>query len=113
MSTTVSGFPDSVCIFKRGYLAAPNSMAYLSFNKFGMSTPEIKKLLIDKIKATDDKAILEEVLRLLDLEFSDNEPYNLSPEQLHIVQEARTEIKVGKSQPKKDADDEVKRWLET
>lgn len=42
-----------------------------------MSTVELKKRLIDRIEKTEDKRILEEMVRLLEIETEDIEIYKL------------------------------------
>jgi hypothetical protein len=61
-----------------------------------MSTIELRKRLIDKIQKTDNKNILQEAYRLLELEAEDIEVYKLSDDQKRVVNEARQEIKDGK-----------------
>ena len=60
-----------------------------------MSTSELKKRLIDKIKETDNNNLLEEAFRLLQLESEDIEAYKLSEDQKNAVNEARQQIKNG------------------
>jgi hypothetical protein len=76
-----------------------------------MSTPELRKRLIDKIQKTDNNQILEEASRLLGLESDEGEVYPLSPEQLSAVAEARDQIKQGKSLTDAQADQDMEEWL--
>ena len=58
-----------------------------------MTTSDLKKRLIDKIRKTDDPAVLEEVYQLLDMETEDSEIYRLSDEQKNVIHEAKEQIK--------------------
>ena len=60
-----------------------------------MSSAELKKRLIDKIQETDNKNLLEEAFRLLQMESEDIEVYKLSEDQKNAVNEARQQIKNG------------------
>jgi hypothetical protein len=77
-----------------------------------MSTIELKKKLIDRIQSTDNREILEEALRLLNIDGGDLEPYRLSDEQRILVKEARDQIKAGHSLSQEDADEQIRKWLE-
>ncbi|MDZ4844588.1 MAG: hypothetical protein SH857_03460 [Chitinophagales bacterium] len=75
-----------------------------------MSTTELKKKLISKIKDTEDKNILHEVYQILNAEKKQLR-YKLSPEQINAVREARVEIKKGKSLSNEQVDKEMEGWL--
>ncbi len=76
-----------------------------------MSTAELKKKLISRIKGTDDKNMLEEVERLLKNEPKKRVVYKLSDEQVRAVQEARGEIRKGKFLTNEEVDKEIDEWL--
>jgi hypothetical protein len=76
-----------------------------------MSTIELRKKLIDKIKSTENRTLLEEALRLLALESDDSEIYVLSTDQLNSVQEAQAQIKNGKLLTDDQANQEIDEWL--
>ncbi len=57
---------------------------------------DLKKKLINKIQKTENKAILEEVYRLLEIETEDMEIYKLNDEQKLVVKEAKEQIENGK-----------------
>jgi len=61
-----------------------------------MTTPDLKKRLIDKIQKTENQVILEEVYRLLEIETEDLEIYKLNDEQKLAIREAKEQIKNGK-----------------
>ena len=52
-----------------------------------MSTTELRKKLIDRIRETKDQRILEEAYRLLEAEVQDFEVYKLNDDQKAAVEE--------------------------
>ncbi len=76
-----------------------------------MSTIELRKQLIDKIKTSENKTLLEEAYRLLALENDDSEVYQLSPDQISAVNEAKSQIKNGKLLTDDQANQEIDEWL--
>lgn len=76
-----------------------------------MSTSELKKRLIDKIKETDNNNLLEEAFRLLQLESEDIEAYKLSEDQKNAVNEARQQIKNGQFLTDDEANKDIDEWL--
>ncbi len=75
-----------------------------------MSTAELKKKLIDKIKDTEDKDVLQEAYQILNQD-KKVVRYKLSPGQVSAVREARAEIKKGKSLSNVQVDKEMDEWL--
>ena len=76
-----------------------------------MSTSELKKRLIDKIKETDNNNLLEEAFRLLQLESEDIEAYKLSEDQKNAVNEARQQIKNGQFLTDDEGNKDIDEWL--
>jgi hypothetical protein len=76
-----------------------------------MSTVELKKRLIDKIQKTENKSLLQEAFRLLELETEDIGVYKLSDEQKSVVNEARQQFTTGNSLTNDQADNEIDEWL--
>lgn len=76
-----------------------------------MSTAELKKRLIDKIQNTENKKLLEEAFRLLEIETEPIEVFKLSDEQKSVVNEARQQFTSGKFLTNDQADNEVDEWL--
>lgn len=76
-----------------------------------MSTAEMRKRLIDKILHTDNNALLEEAIRLLELDTEKQEVFTLSSEQNAAIAEARGHAKAGRVITEKDADKEIDEWL--
>jgi len=58
-----------------------------------MSTLELRKKLIERIKKTENGKLLEEAYRLLELETEDIEIYKLTEDQKASISEGRREIK--------------------
>lgn len=76
-----------------------------------MSTVELRKRLIDRIEKTEDKRILEEMFRLLEIETEDIEIYKLNEDQIMAVNEAREQIKKGQFLTEEQANREIDEWL--
>lgn len=75
-----------------------------------MSTAELKIDIISRIANVNEPHIIEEVSNLLDFELN-TEPYQLSPQQLQRVGEAKNEYASGKVLTEKQANDEIEKWL--
>jgi uncharacterized membrane-anchored protein len=69
-----------------------------------------KERLIEKINQTDDQKTLEEVYRLLDINF-DDEVYVLSEEQKSAINEAEEQIKNGQFLTSEQAHKQTAEWL--
>ena len=76
-----------------------------------MSTSELKKLLIDKIKKTDNGNLLEEAFRLLELESEDIEVYKLSENQKNAINEAKQQVKNGQFLTDDEGNKDINEWL--
>ena len=76
-----------------------------------MSTLKLKKLLINKIRKTEDINLLEEAYRLFEIESEDLEEYKLNNSQIQAISEAREQIKTGKYLSADQADKEIDQWL--
>ncbi len=72
---------------------------------------DLKKKLIDKIQKTENKAILEEVYRFLEIETEDMEIYKLSDEHSLAVKEAKEQIKNGKFLPDEEVNKNIDVFL--
>jgi hypothetical protein len=69
-----------------------------------------KSKLIDRINAIDDRNILDEVNRLLEVDIEDT-VYQTSPEQKQEVAEARLQIAQNQGIPSEEADSDIEKWL--
>lgn len=72
---------------------------------------DLKQQLIDKIQLTTDKVKLEEIYRLLEIDFDEQEVYILSAEQKSAVGEAQKQIENGEFLSDEQANKEVEEWL--
>lgn len=72
-----------------------------------MSTIEIKKRLISKIKSTKNQDLLGEIYRLLKLEYDDFEILKLTKEQKKAISKGQADIKKGKTITNSKADSEI------
>jgi preprotein translocase subunit Sec63 len=72
---------------------------------------DLKQQLIDKIQLTTDKVKLEEIYRLLEIDFDEQEVYMLSAEQKSAVNEAQKQIENGEFLTDEQATKEVEEWL--
>lgn len=74
--------------------------------------PGQKKHLIDRIEKINDKRIIDEIYRLLDIDFDDS-VYVTNQEQREAITEARRQIDNNQIISEKDANKEMDEWLET
>ena len=77
-----------------------------------MNASEIKKKLVAKINASDNKELLEEFYHFLNLDNEAQETYTLSKEQLAAIEEARNQIKNGEYLTNEQANGEIDKWLD-
>jgi hypothetical protein len=76
-----------------------------------MSTVELRKRLIDKIQKTENRNLLQEAYRLLEIDVEDIEVYKFSDDQKSVVNEAQQQIKSGKFLANDQSDKETDEWL--
>jgi len=76
-----------------------------------MSTTELKKKLIEEINRTNNKVLLEEAYRLLELESVDSEAYRMTQTEKSIVGEAREQIKSGQFLTNEESEKRTDKWL--
>jgi hypothetical protein len=77
-----------------------------------MKTIEIKKKLIDEINLSENRDLLEEFYRFLNLENEIQETYKLSKEQSNAITEARNQIRNGDYITNEQANQEIDKWLD-
>lgn len=75
-----------------------------------MSNQELKKLLIDKIHSTEDSALLEEAIRLLDIEINASDVYILSATEKDDIEEAKQQIQNGECFTNEEASQLINKW---
>ena len=76
-----------------------------------MTVVELKNKLIGKIKRTENSEILEDLIRLFDIEDSELPAYELSVEQKTAISEAREQYSKGKVFTSEQAEKEIGEWL--
>jgi transposase len=76
-----------------------------------MSTIELRRRLIDKIQKTENKELLAEAYRLLELETEDIEMYKLSDDQRKAISEARQQIGSGEFLTDEQSNKDIDEWL--
>ena len=76
-----------------------------------MTQTNLKKRVIEGIENTKNTDLLEEVLRLLDLENQDLKIYELNHAQINAINEAREQINNGQTLTNEEANDEIDKWL--
>ena len=73
---------------------------------------KLKTNLIDKINSTEDKELLKEVYRLLEMDFDDKDKiYRLSKEQKTAIKEAKKQIKQGDFLTDEESNKATEAWL--
>lgn len=73
-----------------------------------MATLELKKYLVSKINQIDDDLILNEIVQLLDKK--ESTVYQLSEEQINLVNEAKEQFKNGDFIDQDEMDRRVEAW---
>ena len=76
-----------------------------------MSTMELQKKLIEKIKKTESEDLLAEAYRLLERETIDIETFTFNSDQKQNIAEAREQIKRGEYLSNSEANKEINEWL--
>jgi len=75
-----------------------------------MSSADLKEKLINKIQATDDKVLLEELSVLFELHEPDT-VYELNDEQKKNIKTAQEQIKSDQFLTNDEADKDIDQWL--
>lgn len=70
-----------------------------------------KELILSKVKAIEDECLLEEILKLINLESDLDKTYKVSDEQRAVIDEGLLDIKEGRIHNQKEADELTKKWL--
>ena len=76
-----------------------------------MSTIELRKLLIEKIKLIDDDKLLEEASRLLEVEIEESDIYILNGKQKEAIEQGRKQISKGEYLTDEESNKEIDEWL--
>ena len=75
-----------------------------------MVTEEYKNRLIEKIKSIDDKDIIDEIYRLLEVDFDDT-VYVTNEKQKAEIAEARKQIENGEGIDSEEVFKKMRKWL--
>jgi len=76
-----------------------------------MIKPAQKEKIINRIKELEDLNLIDEINRLLEIEFDDS-PYITNQDQRNAIREARNQIKKGDTLTEDQADNEIDEWLD-
>ncbi len=76
-----------------------------------MSTQELKKQVVERLKTFDDEVILDEIYRLLQISTNDNVIYSFTEPQMNILNERDSRIEKGIYLTEEEADKEAEEWL--
>ena len=76
-----------------------------------MSTIELRNLLIEKIKLTNDDKLLEEASRLLEVEIEESDVYILNDKQKEAIEQGRKQISKGEYLTDEESNKEIAEWL--
>ena len=72
---------------------------------------DLKEKLIKRIRETSNSEVLNEVYRLLEIEFREQETYKLSEEQKSIIKESREQIARGELLTNEQSNQATEKWL--
>ena len=76
-----------------------------------MKTVELRKKLIEQIKLSENKSLLEELHHFLSQENEIHHVYKLNEEQKLAIEEAQDQIENGEYLTNEQADHEIEQWL--
>lgn len=76
-----------------------------------MNVAEIKSNIINKITSTEDLLMLEQITEILGISLPNKEIYDLSDEQLIIVNESSEQYLKGNFLTEEEAEKDIQKWL--
>jgi len=76
-----------------------------------MTINDLKHKLITKIHQTNDNGLLEEMYRLLNVDESEFDILELTPEQKSAIETAQEQYRKGRYLSQEQADNEIDEWL--
>ena len=76
-----------------------------------MSVTELKLQIINKISSIEDKLVLEEIFKLVEIESEMDSIYRLTDEERKSLEAGLNDVKKGRVYSSEDADNMVKEWL--
>lgn len=77
-----------------------------------MSTQQLKRDIVNRLKEVDDDIILDEIYRILKLGVSTKEVFIFNEEQLTLLDARDKEIDYGNFLTDEDADKDFEEWLQ-
>lgn len=77
-----------------------------------MTAKELKKRLKHRIDQSENNELLEEMYRLIANEEADISVYELSEEQIKVVEEGQLQYKNGEFLTEEQADKDIEEWLD-
>ncbi len=77
-----------------------------------MSTAELRKRVIERVKASKDVKLLRELDRMLEGAEQEVAPYLTTAEQRKAITRSRTALKKGKVRTASEVDKAVRKWLD-
>ena len=76
-----------------------------------MSVAELKEMLIDQIKQSENEALLEDISRLIELQEDSKIVFTLTANQLSHIEEAEKQVRNGQLLTAEEADKDIDQWL--
>ena len=76
-----------------------------------MSVTELKLQIINKISSIEDKLVLQEIFKLVEIESEMDSIYRLTNEERKSLEAGLNDVKKGRVYSSEDADNMVKEWL--
>lgn len=77
-----------------------------------MTQVQLKDKLIKRIQETDNQDILEDFLKILDIDSDPNIVLNLTEEQKAAIEEGENDFKNGNYLSEEESDRQAREWLE-
>ena len=76
-----------------------------------MSVTELKLQIINKISAIEDKLVLEEIFKLVEIESEMDSIYRLTDKERKSLEAGLNDVKKGRVYSSEAADNMIKEWL--
>ena len=76
-----------------------------------MASQTLKEKVIDKVNNLEDDSILQGLLNFIEMEKDAESIYEFDTSQLQIIDEAKLQVKEGKTQTHEEVNKEIEEWL--
>jgi len=76
-----------------------------------MASQTLKEKVINSVNNLEDDSILQGLLNFIELEKDANSTYEFDTSQLQIIDEAKLQVKEGKTQTHEQVNKEIEEWL--